>query len=60
MPKILCIASLALSCLLLLVFLLDLAIGVPFGKASMIMDLGFIVATGIVAAFSFLTMKEIR
>jgi hypothetical protein len=60
MPKILCIASLALSCLLLLIFLLDLAIGVPFGKASMIMDLGFIVAAGIIAAFSFLTMREIR
>ena len=60
MPKILCIASLALSCLLLLIFLLDLAIGVPFAKANMMMDLGFIVATGIIAAFSFLTMREVR
>ena len=60
MPKILCIASLALSCLLLLVFLLDLVAGIPFGKASMIMDLGFVVAAGILAAFSFLTMKEQR
>jgi len=60
MSKILCIASLALSCLLLLIFLLDLAIGVPFGKANMMMDLGFIVSAGILAAFSFLTMRETR
>jgi len=60
MSKILCIVSLALSCLLLLIFLLDLTIGVPFGKANMMMDLGFIVAAGIIAVFSFLTMKETR
>ena len=60
MSKILCIASLALSCLLLLIFLLDLAIGVPFGKVSVIMDLGFIVSAGIIAVFSFLTMREMR
>ena len=60
MSKILCIVSLALSCLLLLIFLMDLAVGFPFGKASMIMDLGFIVAAGILAVFSFLTMRETR
>ncbi|MCL2303741.1 MAG: hypothetical protein FWC43_00190 [Planctomycetaceae bacterium] len=60
MSKILCIASLALSCFLLLIFLLDLAIGIPFAKADMRMDLGFVAATGIIAVFSFLTMRETR
>lgn len=60
MPKILCIISLALSCLLLLIFLLDLAAGFPFGKASATIDIGFMVAAAILGVFSFLTLKEQR
>ena len=60
MPKVLCIIALAISCLLLLVFLLDLAIGVPFGKASLIMDIGLIASSAIIAFLSFATLKEQR
>ena len=60
MPKVLCIISLAVSCLLFLVFLLDMAIGVPFGKASFIMDIGLVVSSAVIAFFSFTTLKEQR
>ncbi len=60
MSKFLCIASLALSGLLLLVFLLDLSIGIPFNRVSFVMDIGFAVAAAIVATLSFLTLRELR
>ncbi len=61
MPKILCIASLVLSSILFLIFLLDLIAGIPFAKSGgMMMNIGFIVGAGIVAAFSVLTFLEQR
>lgn len=60
MPKALCIAALVISCFLILVFLMDLAAGVPFGKANLLMDIGFIVSSTILAVYSFLTLRELR
>ena len=40
------------------VFLLDLALQVPFGRASIIMDVIFVACGIIVAFFSWTTMKE--
>ena len=59
MPKILCIISFAVSIILFLIFLLNLVSGIPFGSAGgILMDIGFIVGSGIVATFSVLTFLE--
>jgi len=58
MPKIMTIIGLVLSALIVLVFLLDLALEVPFGRASVIMDVIFVACGIIVAFFSWTTMKE--
>lgn len=61
MPKALCIISIALSGLLLLLFLLDILLGIPFGKhGGIIMNLGFMLASGIVLTFGILTFREQR
>ncbi|HOA53993.1 MAG: hypothetical protein WBH86_05590 [Thermogutta sp.] len=59
MGKGLCIFGMVGAGLLLLVFGLDLALGMPFGRISMIMDLGFIVAAAGLFAASFMTLREI-
>ncbi|MCL2744126.1 MAG: hypothetical protein FWE67_09765 [Planctomycetaceae bacterium] len=61
MPKILCIVSLVIAGILLLVFLMNLAAGFPFGKdGGAMVDIGMIVASLIVGAFSVLTFLEIK
>jgi hypothetical protein len=61
MPKILCIISLVVAGILLLVFLLNLAAGIPFGKeGGMLINIGMIAASLIVGAFSVLTFLEIK
>ncbi len=59
MGKGLCIFGMVGAGLLLLVFGLDLVLGMPFGRVSMIMDVGFIVAAGLLFAGSFMTFREI-
>ena len=58
MPKALCIAGIAIAALLFLVFGLDLAIGFPFGGVSVVMDIGFLVSSLILAYLGWSTMKE--
>lgn len=61
MPKILCIISLVISSLLLLIFLLNLIAGIPFGASGdRMMDIGMVIGSGIVGTFSVLTFLEIR
>ncbi len=60
MGKVLCIVAMALSALLLLVFLLDLTIGVPFQRAALIMDIIFLIASGTVGTLSFFNLRQIR
>jgi len=60
MSKVLCIFSMAVSAILLLIFLLDLAAGIPFGRVSIPMDAAFIVSSGIVGTFGYLTFREQR
>ena len=43
MPKALCFFGIAVAALLLLLFGLDLAAEIPFGRESVAMDVGFIV-----------------
>lgn len=46
--KVLCIVSLVIAGLLTLVFLLDLALGIPFGRASVVLDVLFVIAGALV------------
>jgi len=58
MPKALCILGLVISVLLLVIFGLDLTMSVPFGRDEMVMDIGFLIAAGLLGYISFVTMRE--
>ena len=58
MPKALCISGMVVGGLLLVLFGLDLAIGLPFERSSMLLDI-FLVLCGAALAFaSFQTFRE--
>ena len=59
MPKVMTIMGMAVSVILLLLFGLDLAIGQPFGKASIIMDIGFVVCALLLFYISWATKREL-
>ena len=58
MPKALCIFGIVIAALLLLIFGLDLVIGAPFGKASVIMDAGIVVACGLLGYIGWATFRR--
>ena len=58
MPKALCIFGMVIAGLLILIFGLDLVTGVPFKKASMLMDVGFVVVSGLLGFISWTTFRE--
>ena len=58
MAKVLCIAGAVIAVLLVLVFGLDLAVKIPFKRASLLMDIGFLVAAALLAFISWTTLKE--
>ena len=58
MPKALCIVGAVVAVLLLLTFAMDLAIEFPFGRASTLMDVSFIICAGILGYLSWATMRE--
>ena len=59
MPKMLCVISLVISALVLLLFLLDLIAGFPFGRAGgLVGSLGMITGAAIIGTFSVLTFLE--
>ncbi len=58
MPKALCISGIAIAGLLLLIFILDLAIGFPFGGSSPKMDVGFIFCSAILGYLGWMTLRE--
>ncbi|MBC7351546.1 MAG: hypothetical protein H5U08_04230 [Thermogutta sp.] len=59
MGKGLCIFGMVGSALLILLFGLDLALGIPFGRVSVVMDIGFIAASLLLGVAGFLTFREI-
>ncbi len=59
MPKALSIIGLTISALLLLIFGLDMALGIPFQNASNVMDIGFIICSLILGYLSWSTMREL-
>jgi hypothetical protein len=60
MAKALTIATMAIAGLLLLVFGLDLAIKVPFGRAYPIMSAGFAVFSAVLVYLGWATIRELR
>jgi len=58
MPKALCIVGMAVAAILLLLFGLDLALGIPFGKMSMMMNVGYLVCAVVLAYLSWSTYRE--
>ena len=55
--KALAISGLVVSLLLLLIFGLDLAIAIPFGRSVMVMDIGFVISALLLAYMSWSTFR---
>ncbi len=62
MRKILCIVSLVISSIVFLLFVMNIAAGIPFGNVtgSMPANIGMIVSSLVIGVFSVLTFLEIR
>jgi hypothetical protein len=60
MPKALTISGIVVAALVLLVFLLDLALGIPFRKASIALDIGFIVSALVLGFLGWSTYRELK
>lgn len=58
MPKALCLVGTVVAVLLLLVFGLDLAVGFPFRRGSLAMDIGSVVCSLILGYVSWTTLRE--
>jgi hypothetical protein len=58
MPKALCLVGAVVAVLLLLVFGLDLALGFPFSRGSLAMDIGMVVCALALGYASWSTLKE--
>jgi hypothetical protein len=60
MPKAMTIAGMVVAGLVGLVFAADLVLSIPFDGASMLMDIGSLVAAGVLGYLSWNAMREIR
>lgn len=58
MPKALCLTGMIVAVLLLLVFTLDLLLGLPFGGASTTMNIGFILCAAVLGYLSWSALRE--
>jgi uncharacterized membrane protein len=58
MPKALCIAGMVVAILVLILFVLDMALGVPFKRASFTLDVIFVISAAILGYLSFMTLRE--
>lgn len=58
MPKALCLVGIVVAALLLLVFGFDLALGFPFRRASLTMDIGIVVCSLALGYLGWTTLKE--
>jgi hypothetical protein len=58
MPKALCLVGAVVAVGLLLVFGLDLALAIPFGRASLAMDIGMVLCAITLGYLSWTSLKE--
>jgi len=59
MPKALSYLGAAVSALLLVLFGLDLMVGVPFRGASAVMDIAFLVCSALLGYLSWITLRDV-
>ena len=55
-----CLVGAVVASLLLLIFGLDLALGFPFHRVSMVMDIGLVICSLALGGLSWLTLREQR
>ena len=60
MPKAFCWTGFGVAGFVFLLFLLDLVAGIPFQKASMLMDILFMVGSLMLAYLSWSALREVR
>ena len=60
MEKWMCWGSMGVAGLLLLLFVLDMVLGVPFGGVSIVVDVVAVLACGIVLYLAFDAMRDLR
>jgi len=60
MEKLLCWLSLGVAAVVLLVFLVDLILGIPFGRLNFVLSVVVAIAAGIVVYISWETLREIK
>jgi hypothetical protein len=60
MDKWLCWGSMGVAGLLLLLFLLDMFLGIPFGGISVVVDIFGILASGLVLYLAWDASRELR
>lgn len=60
MSKAMTILGMAVAGLVGLVFVLDLAVGIPFDRANLTMDIGALLAAAILGYLSWDALREVR
>ena len=60
MEKWLCFGSMGVAGLLLLLFLLDMVVAIPFGRISIAVDVFGILASGVVLYLAYDAFKDLR
>ena len=58
MPKALCLTGMVIAIVVLLLFLLDLILKVPFQRANLVMDVVFVLCAGTLGFISWTTFRE--
>jgi len=58
MPKALCMSGLVVAGLVIILFAADLAVGVPFKRASMMMDVSLLCCAALLGLLSWFTLRE--
>lgn len=59
MAKVMTFGGMAVAGLIALVFGLDLALGIPFGRANMLIDIGFAICAGILGYLSWNAFRDV-
>jgi hypothetical protein len=60
MPKAFCITGAVVAILLLLVFGIDLGVGFPFDRQSVLIDIGMVLCSGMLGYISWATFRTLK
>jgi hypothetical protein len=58
MPKALCMSGLVVAGLVIILFAADLAVGIPFKRASVMLDVSLLSSAALLAVISWFTLRE--